>query len=211
MLTAFEQSKLPAGTFASQHGIRRQLLVNWQERYGRDGLDGLKEAHQNNHYSKELKLKAVMAYLTGEGSLTGLALKFGLRSHQQLKVWVSTYNRDKTLTASSSRKQVPIMSRKTTFEERIKIVEYVTKYDHAYTEAAAHFQVSYQQVRTWVLKVRDGGYAALIDNRGHRKPKQELTELDKANLRIRELEAQVKDQELYAAFIKKFQELQRRG
>ena len=103
------------------------------------------------------------------------------------------------------------MSRKTTFEERIEIVEYVVKGEHSYTETANHFQVSYQQARSWVLKAKNGGYEALVDNRGHRKPEHELTDLDKANLRIRQLESQLKDQELYKAFAKKLQELQRKG
>lgn len=68
------------------------------------------------------------------------------------------------------------MSRKTTFEERIEVVEYVTKNKHSYAEAAEHFQVSYQQARSWVLKAKDGGYEALIDNRGHHKAQADLTE-----------------------------------
>ena len=103
------------------------------------------------------------------------------------------------------------MSRKTTFDERIEIVEYVTKDNHSYTEAAAHFGVSYQQARSWVLKVKAGGYEALVDNRGHHKELSELTDLDKANRRIRELEDQLKDQELKDAFVKKLLELQHKG
>lgn len=103
------------------------------------------------------------------------------------------------------------MSRKTTFEERISIVEYATKDKHSYTETAEHFGVSYQQARSWVLKAQHGGYEALVDNRGHHKIQSELTDLDRANLRIRELESQIEDQKLYVAFIKKYQELQRKG
>ncbi|MDN5575861.1 MAG: helix-turn-helix domain-containing protein [Pediococcus sp.] len=103
------------------------------------------------------------------------------------------------------------MGRKTTVEERIAVVEYVTKDKHSYSEAATHFQVSYQQTRSWVLKAHERGYESLVDNRGHHKKQAELTDLDKANLRIRELESQLKDKELYEAFIKKFQELRHKG
>lgn len=103
------------------------------------------------------------------------------------------------------------MSRKTTFEERIKVVEYVTNQKHSYIEAAEHFQVSYQQARFWVLKAKASGYAGLVDNRGHHKDQSELTDLEKANLRIRQLEAELEDKELVEAFVKKFLELQRRG
>ena len=157
-----------------------------------------------------MKLAAVHAYQAGEGTLRALTVRFGLRNSKQLVDWISKYNEDK-LTASPARKQIPIMTRKTSFEERIKIIEYVVKDKHSYTEAAEYFQVSYQQARSWVLKAKDGGYEALVDNRGHRKPESELTDLDKANLRIRQLESQLKDQELYKAFAKKLQELQRKG
>ncbi|MDE3281325.1 helix-turn-helix domain-containing protein [Lacticaseibacillus parahuelsenbergensis] len=74
--------------------------------------------------------------------------------------------------------------------------------------AAAHFDVSYQQARSWVIKAREGGYEALVDNRGHHKDKRDLTELDKAKLRIRQLEAELKDKELVEAFVKKLLEIQ---
>ncbi|WP_261979154.1 helix-turn-helix domain-containing protein [Lactiplantibacillus plantarum] len=103
------------------------------------------------------------------------------------------------------------MSRKTTFEERIEIVEYVTKHKHSYTEAAEYFQVSYQQGRSWVIKAQERGYKALVDKRGHRKPAAELTEVDKLRLENRQLKSQLADKELVEAFAKKLQELQRRG
>lgn len=87
----------------------------------------------------------------------------------------------------------------------------MTQGKHKYTEAAEHFQVSYQQVRSWVLKARDGGYEALVDNRGHHKQQAELTENDKLKLEIRRLKAQLEDKEHVEAFAKKLLELQRRG
>ncbi len=49
------------------------------DQYFRDGIDGLKEAQKNNHYTKKLKLTVVYAYLNGEGTYTELALRYGLR------------------------------------------------------------------------------------------------------------------------------------
>ncbi|WP_260365971.1 helix-turn-helix domain-containing protein, partial [Pediococcus ethanolidurans] len=121
------------------------------------------------------------------------------------------YNRDKTVTVSPSRKQVPTMSRKTTFEERIEIVEYVTKDKHSYSEAAEHFQVSYQQARMWVRKAEANGYPALMDNRGHRKQRDELTENEQLKLEIRQLKVQLKEKEIIEKFAKKLQELQHKG
>ncbi|WP_125608466.1 helix-turn-helix domain-containing protein [Lapidilactobacillus bayanensis] len=211
LLKDYQQSGLPRATYARQHGIGQNTLRRWLMRYQRDGIEGLEEAKKNIHYSKELKHTVVFAYLNGEGTLEEVANKYGLRNSTQAKVWVDKYNGDKPLTASPSRKQVPTMRKKTTFEERIEVVEYVVKHKHSYTEAAEHFQVSYQQARSWVLKAKDGGYEVLVDNRGHHKDESELTDLDKANLRIRQLEAELKDKELVEQFAKKLLELQRKG
>src|SRR5699024_6971217 len=211
LLEDYQQTDLPRSTYARQHGIGQDTFKRWMMRYRRDGIEGLEEAKKNFHYSKELKQTIVFAYLNGEGTFNELADKYGLRNSAQAKVWVDMYNEDKTLTASPSRKQVPTMRKKTTFEERIEVVEYVTKHKHSYAQAAEHFQVSYQQARSWVLKAKDGGYEALVDNRGHHKDESELTELDKANLRIRQLETELKDKELVEQFAKKLLELQRRG
>lgn len=211
ILEELNQSKNGLRPVANRHGIDHKTLERWRNRYLRDGIDGLKEARCNKHYTQELKLTVVQAYLTGEGTYDELVNRYGLRNSAQAKDWVRKYNGDNTLTASPSRKQVPKMSRKTTLEERIEIVEYVTQGKHKYTEAAEHFQVSYQQVRSWVLKARDGGYEALVDNRGHHKQQAELTENDKLKLEIRRLKAQLEDKEHVEAFAKKLLELQRRG
>ncbi|MBS0937994.1 transposase, partial [Lactiplantibacillus plantarum] len=97
-------------------------------------------------YNPELKQQAVIAYLNKEGSLIDIQNRFGLRSTKQLRDWVKKFQYNGTnnsLTATPSRKQVGIMSRKTTFEERIEIVEYVTVSEHSYFQAAEHFNVSY--------------------------------------------------------------------
>lgn len=211
IIEKFKQSNSSYRAFAKMFNTDAKTLKHWLDLYDRDGLSGLEEARQNNHYSKEFKLTVVLAYLAGEGTLEELALKFGLRARKQLMDWVSKYNRDKTVTASPSRKQVPTMSRKTTVEERIEVVEYVTKDKHSFSEAAEHFQVSYQQARSWVLKSQSGGYESLVDNRGHRKQQDELTETDKLKLEIRQLKTQLRDKELIEKFAKKLLELQHKG
>lgn len=211
LLEQFKHSGLSAQRYSQQHRISARTLGRWQKRYDRDGLEGLNETTKNKKYSAALKQTAVYAYQAGEGTLDELSIRFGLRNSAQLRDWIIKYNEDKTLTASPFRKQVPTMGRKTTFEERIEIVEYVIKDKHSYAEAAEHFQVSYQQARAWVLKVRNGGYEALVDNRGHHKIESEFTETDRLRLEVKRLKAELADKELIEAFVKKLQELQRRG
>lgn len=211
LINEFEASGQSSKAFGKANGLGEHTVAQWLDRYYRDGLDGLREAKKNQHYSSAFKLQVIYAFLNGEGSAQELAMKYGLRSFSQVMTWVSKYNRDKTVTASPLRKQVPKMSRKTTWEERIEVVEFITKHKHSYNEAAEHYQVSYQQARSWVMKAKDGGYEALRDNRGRRKAQKKLTDLDKANLRIRQLEGQVADMKLLEEFVKKYQKLQRKG
>lgn len=194
-----------------RYSVDSTTIRTWQAKFKRGGISELSEAKHNNHYSKSFKLEVVTAYLNGEGTLQELAIKFGLRNKTQIRNWLSLYNRDKTLTASPFRKKIPNMRRKTTLEERIKIVEYVTVGKHKYSETAKHFEVSYQQARLWVLKAKENGYEALVDNRGHRKHERELSELDIANLKIKQLEAELEEKNAMEVFIKKFQELQHKG
>ncbi|MDN5954210.1 MAG: transposase [Loigolactobacillus coryniformis] len=107
ILDELTQSKIGLGPVDNRHGVDHKTLERWRNRYSRDGINGLKEAKKNKHYSKELKLKVVHAYLIGESTFDELANKFGLRGSQQVVDWVNKYNGDKPLTASPSRKRVP--------------------------------------------------------------------------------------------------------
>jgi len=211
ILTGLSQTKLNRSKYLEQYGIYGSTIRLWRELYKRDGLDGLEERHIWTRYSAKTKQQAVEAYLNGKGSLVEISNRFGLRSDKQLRDWIKKFQyngTNKSLMATPSRRQVRIMSRKTTFEERIKIVEYVTAGKHSYSQASEHFNVSYQQVRAWVLKSKDGGYTALKDGRGRTKPVEEMTEVERLKLENRQLKAQLKEQEVMELFAKKFQELQ---
>lgn len=203
LITELQSSSLSITAFSKQHGLDHHTIGQWELRLQRDSINGLIATTKNQHYSKAFKQMIIHAYLNGEGTLQELTNKYQMRSTSQLRNWLIK----QTVTASPSRKQVPKMSRKTTFNERVEIVEWINKGNHSYSEAAEHFNVSYQQARYWALKDQAKGFEVLVDNRGHRKPESELTDLDKANLWIRQLESQSKDQQLLEAFIKKYQEL----
>ena len=66
-------------------------------------------------------------------------------------------------------------SRKTTYEERIEIVEYVLSHELSYKDAAEHFKVSYNNVYSWSQKYKQFGPKALEDNRGKKKPSEAQT------------------------------------
>lgn len=100
--------------------------------------------------------------------------------------------------------------RKTTFEERIEIVQYCIAHDHNYVEASEKYQVSYQQARNYTVKYETGGVDALLDNRGKRKNPDELSELERLRAEVKMLRAQKECAEMEISFLKKLEEIERR-
>lgn len=211
IIQEFQRSKLSRQSFAKIRGLSPQTIGRWIERYQRLGMDGLIETKTNKKYSKELKYAAVNAYLVGHWSPTKVLKFFGIRSISQLETWVRRYNGSKELADTPSSRRIPDMTRKTTYEERIEIVEYALAHQRNYNETAQKYEVSYQQVYLWAKKVDANGFPALVDRRGRMKSIDEMTELEKAKLRIRQLEAENKSNQMTIDFAKKLQEILERG
>ena len=75
----------------------KRSVQDWIRIYKTDGPESLLSPKTNKRYSKELKLQAVHAYLSGEGSLDEICVKFGIRQHSQLSSWIKAYNEGKEL------------------------------------------------------------------------------------------------------------------
>ncbi|NAD74204.1 helix-turn-helix domain-containing protein, partial [Enterococcus hirae] len=82
---------------------------------------------------------------------------------------------------------------------------------HNYGKTAIKYQVSYQQVRNWVLKYKEMGEAGLKDRRGHRAgtepsrtPEEEMRD------RLAEQERKIKLLEMENDLLKKVRELERK-
>ncbi|WP_082423192.1 helix-turn-helix domain-containing protein [Paenibacillus dakarensis] len=101
--------------------------------------------------------------------------------------------------------------RKTTYEERIEIVQYTLAHDLDYQKAIEKYHVSYQQVYAWVRKYKADGQEALQDHRGRKKTLEELDEQEQLKLRIKELEARNEYLEMENALAKKLAEIRRRN
>ena len=168
-----------------------------------------RRSHKNNKYSKGMKLQAVKDYLNGEGSYETLKEKYKLRSSTQLKNWVMWYNGHKEFKERSSAKGEIYMTkgRKTTQEERSEIVAFCIEHGKDYGLAAETYNVSYQQVYSWVHKYEEKGVQGLTDRRGKAKPENELTEEDRLRQENKILQAKIKDQEMEIALLKKLREL----
>lgn len=200
----------------SQHKLAEQLNValttvqQWIRNYESMGEEAFLMKNYKS-YSKELKLQAVRDYLAGQGSLNDICKKYGIRAISKLGNWIKQYNGCEELKSSrTGGRFIMTKGRKTTFNERVEIVQYCIAHEHNYAETAEKYQVSYQQVRNYTIKYEAGGINALQDNRGKRKPEDEMTELEKLRAENKILRAQKERAEMEASFLKKLAEIERR-
>ena len=100
--------------------------------------------------------------------------------------------------------------RKTSFDERVEIVQYCITHDHNYAKTAVKYKVSYQQARSYTVKYEADGIEALRDRRGRTKPLEEMSELEKLRAENRILRAEKERAEMEASFLKKLDEIERR-
>ena len=100
--------------------------------------------------------------------------------------------------------------RKTTYDERIEIIQYCIEHQNNYNETAVKYKVSYQQVYSWMKKYQTKGIEGLLDKRGKNKAATEMTELEKLRAENKILKAQNRRQELELVFLKKLDEIERR-
>lgn len=165
----------------------------------------------NKKYSSELKLSAVKDYLSGLGSQDDICLIYGIRSRYKLQQWIMKYNSHEELKTSGTG-GITIMTkgRKTMYEERIEIIQYCIEHKNNYAKTAEKYQVSYQQVYSWVKKYESADVEALVDRRGRTKPEADMTELEKLRAENRLLKAENKRKEMEMAFLKKLDEIERR-
>jgi len=168
---------------------------------------------RNKKYSKEVKLQAVQAYLAGKGSQREICKVYGISDHRVLRDWIKVYNGHKELKANKCAGMEIYMTkgRKTTQQERTKIVAFCIEHGKDYPLTIQNYGVSYQQIYSWVWKYEEKGVNGLTDNRGRTKPMEEMTEIERLRAENRILQAKNYDLEIENAFIKKLKELEEGG
>lgn len=172
-----------------------------------------RKSHKNKVYSAELKQQAVQDYLAGKGSQRQICRKYHILSKTQLQDWISCYNGHKDFKERSGARGEIYMTkgRKTTQEERAQIVAFCIEHGRDYALTVETYQVSYQQIYSWVRKYEAKGVDGLVDHRGKAKPEDELTETERLRQENRMLQAKLKDKEMEIALLKKLRELRGGG
>ena len=200
----------------SQSEVARRLCVDgetvrsWLTSYRSDGNAGLEYSSKNRIYSLQTKQQAVEAYLTGQYSLQKICEIFKIRSKTQLLNWLKVYNSGRDFKRMSGGSRMK-STHKAKQEERVQIAKKCLAAGSNYGEIAKEYGVSYQQARTWTLKYKELGEVGLEDRRGKRKYEQEpRTELEQAQIRIAQLEHQLRMAEMENHLLKKLKEIERR-
>ena len=164
---------------------------------------------RNKKYSNELRMEAVKAYLSGEGSLKTICKKYGIISDRQLQNWIKWYNGHKEFKERRGAGTEIYMTkgRKSTQEERVEIVAFCIEHGKDYPLTIKTYGVSYQQIYAWVRKYEEKGIDGLKDGRGKRKRIEEMDETERLRMENKILKAQLKDAEMENKLLKKLGEL----
>ena len=216
LLRKHEEEGISFYQLEKENDISFGQIRRWMSAYKTYGEDGLEKHNSMLYkYSADFKQQIVDEYLEGGISALDLANKYGILAPSTIIMWVKQYNSHKELTDSRPERGEYLMAkenkpRKTTRDERIKIVEYCIDHANNYALAAKEFNCSYGQVYSWEKKYESQGVDGLYDRRGRNKPAEELTELEKLQAENRLLRAQAKQQQMEIDFLKKLDAVERR-
>lgn len=191
-------------------GIDWSSFREWVYKYKNNGKYSFRESNTNNSYSSEFKKKVIKEYLDGKSSFLDIAAKYNI-SFSMAKKWVKKYNKGEEIKDYDPKSEVYSMkSRKTTLEERIKIVKYALDNNNDYKGAADKFLVPYANVYNWVKIYNEQGEEGLKFHRGRSKNSiTELTELEKKDLEIAKLKLELEKHKRAEEILKKNLEIRK--
>ena len=166
-------------------------------------------------YSYEFKLKAVQAYLNGEGSYDYLAKKYNISACSKLKEWVASYKEFGKEGIMRSRK-----NNKYSFQFKLSVVELYLSSEVSYQELALSQGINNpSMIARWVNDFRIAGPDALrakkkgrkktLDTRALKKPSQSNEEkpVDTSAEHIKELEDELLKLRIENAYLKELRRL----
>lgn len=193
---------------SQKYGLGCSNLKFFVKKYLAGGPESLSHNTKNQNYSSDFKLRVVEEYLQGGISYKDLAVKHGIKSDSQVFNWIKLYNGGKNLKSYKTGGESTMnKGRKTTYEERVEIVEDCLRNSLNYNATAAKYNVTYQQIYSWVGKYKDRGAAGLKDNRGKGKDVEDMNEVERLTAENRLLKAQLERMRIEEELKKKVQEL----
>ena len=206
-----EESLYTKEEICRMFSVNPSTLSVWHTKFINGGAEALTRPKKNKFYSKEVKEKAVVDYLSGNYTMLEVLSKYEISELSVFKKWLKIYTGHSELKDSGKgMSQTMTKGRKTTVEERIKIAKACLANGKKYQETAAQYEVSYQQVYQWVRKFEENGEQGLADRRGRTKPVEERTPEDELRLTIQQIEHENERLRAENLFLKKLEEIERR-
>lgn len=197
-------------SLANKYGIDDATIYRWVNKYLKQGVEALEDKVYPMCYTAEFKKMCVETYLDGNISLYDVCIKYGISSDSVLRDWIKRYNANRELKDYCPNTEVYMAGarRKTTIEERREIVEYCITHNRDYKGTASIYDVSYNQVYSWVKKYDANGDEGLTDKRGHHKTDDEVDELERLRRENVRLKRQLEEKDMLTELLKKVQELE---
>ena len=195
---------------ADKYQIGSKTLKQWVAKYKLYGLYAFQNKNGNSSYSSDFKTRCVKAVLSGEGSVDDIVAKYNISGRQVLRNWISMYNANRELKDYNPRQEVYMAQahRKTTADERMEIVKYCIDHNHNYKDTASLYDVSYNQVYSWVKKYEVKGEEGLSDKRGHHKTDNEADELERLRRENLRLRRQLEEKDMVVELLKKVKDFE---
>ena len=179
-------------------------------RYREYGLSGIQTHSKNNQYTQAFKETVLREHLEEGTPVLQLARKYDIPSHETVRNWIIKYTKGENMRSYTPKPEVYTMkSKKTTQEEKIKIVKDYLANGLSYKETDKKHQVSYNNVYSWVQKYKNHGPDGLVDGRGRGKPDTIQTEEEKIRAENAALRAHNEYLEAENAALKKLEEVER--
>jgi transposase-like protein len=203
-------------SIAKEVGCTESIMRLWYQTYSIHGSKTFDSNHTNRSYSKAFKISIVESYLSGEYSLSGLSAKYMI-AYSMVQRWVNTYNNGIELKTYDPKSEVYTMkSKRTTFEERLEIVNWVIANGMNYKEAASKFQIKYALVYKWTREyMKDGAEALKYKKRGPKSKsvvaEGSLSEIEQLKLALEREQALRKRAEFELEVLKKKEEFERKN
>lgn len=190
--------------------ISKSSFGQYRLKYLEYGLPALESYKHNQTYSQSFKEAVVKEHLETQAPFKHLARKYHIPSASTVRNWLIKYTKGEENKDYDPKPEVYTMKgQKKTQQEKIEIVKDYLKTGMSYKETAKKYQVSYNNVYSWVRKYRKHGPDGLIDGRGRRKPESIQTEEEKLKTELAALKARNEYLETENAALKKLKELER--
>src|SRR5699024_7935285 len=128
-------------------------------------------------YSKEFKDLVVKEYLEDRLPIGQLAVKYNIPKVDTVRSWINKYTKGEEMRSYSPKSEVYTMTdKKSTQEEKIKIVQECLDNTLSYYKSAEKYQINYNHVYSWVQKYKKHGPYGLVHARVRGKPSPVQTE-----------------------------------